>query len=283
MRAGAESGGAVLGAAGGRHRGQPVTGGRQGRVDAVVVGDEEPAAREGRDDQADADQQVRTPARGAGAPDDGRARPALPGALRDQAVENGSDLVRRDRALRARTPSSPSCSRVSASSSESPTSRASSWCDADVRWLRRSVLRAGTGSFASASRVARTSGSSLRSRCQMRAVCRRWAWLQACGRDPGLRVVEPLQLGPVVPGGDVRVADRAARGREVAGEGVREDQQPVAAVGVERVEPLGIGHGADHGTRPPVRARQSRVPESGRPPAWQRRPRPGTPGDDESP
>jgi len=51
-----------------------------------------------------------------------------------------------------------------------------------VRWVSSRVLRWASGSLPSASSVARTSGSRDLSRCQIRAVWRRWAWDQACGR-----------------------------------------------------------------------------------------------------
>ncbi len=92
--------------------------------------------------------------------------------------------------------------------------------------------------------------------------------------DPGLGVVEPLDLGPVVPRGDERVADGTPGRRQVAGERERQHQQPFAALGVVGVELLGIGHGADHGTRrpsaPPI-GRDAPGPPTATPPAWHAR------------
>jgi hypothetical protein len=61
--------------------------------------------------------------------------------------------------------------------------------------------------------------------------------------DPGLRVGHPAHLAPVVPGDDERVAHGGPGGRQVAGEGVRLEQQPGPGVLVERVELVRMDHG----------------------------------------
>ena len=67
----------------------------------------------------------------------------------------------------------------SASARDMPASSAISPRLSEVRWVSSKVLRCPIGSFPSASRVPRASGSRVLSRCQIRAVWRRWAWDQA--------------------------------------------------------------------------------------------------------
>ena len=70
----------------------------------------------------------------------------------------------------------------SASARDMPASRAISPMLSEARWVSSRVFRCASGSFPRASRVARASGSRVLSRCQIRAVWRRWAWDQAYGR-----------------------------------------------------------------------------------------------------
>ena len=164
------------------------------------------------------------------------------------------------------------CSSRSAPARVSPASRAISSRDSVVSWVSSSSRRWAAGSLPRASRVARDLGVDARSRCQRRAVWRRCACAQACGRTHGLGVLEPRDLAPVVPGRDEGVADRGAGRGQVAGEREGLHQQAVARVLVEGVEPLGIGHGCG------PRYEERRGTRAN--PAWQPPDRPRRAGDD---
>ena len=90
-----------------------------------------------------------------------------------------------------------SSSRRSASSNGSPISRARSCAGAAESSASNRALREVTGSLWSASRVARSSGSSLRSRWKIRAVCRRCAWVARGGAPttPGRRAAAASASG----------------------------------------------------------------------------------------
>ena len=244
-------------------------GGLQGGPDAVGVRHREAADDQGGRHQGGARQGMRTPSRGAGAADDGGARPALVGAVLRQPRSIGRISVA------AISRCSTNCTRASsrrrsASSSGRPTSRACSSGEAVDSSARTSALRDRREQRVEGVEGRAELGVELAVAVEDAGGVPPLRVGEHVGPYPRLGVVEPLQLGPAVPGRDEGVADRAARRGQVTGQRERLDEQPVAGLGVEDVELLGIGHGP---LRYAVGPRLRKSPAAARPPAWH----PGSP------
>ncbi len=210
--------------------------------DPVRVHDQETADDQRGRDQCGTRQRVGTPSGGAGAADDRGALPTLVGAVLREPLEGRPDLGGRHPAQLGEL--HPRVQQAALRLLERQPD------------LTRSLLRRRGRELGEQQRLARGDGE-LVERVEGRAQL--GVELAVAVEDPGrvpplrvgehvrayprLRVVEPPQLRPAVPGCDEGVADRAARRGQITGQRERLDEQPITGFGVEDVELLGIGHG----------------------------------------
>ena len=190
----------------------------EGRPDALGVGDRGTAEHQGAHHGDRADGGVRPTAGGAGAPDDGHARPAHVGDVVAQRLEQRPDGRRRHLALHRELGGGQLQPRLGVVLREPDL--AGHVGHRDVGELGEQEHLA-LGDRQLGERVEGRADVGVELAVAVEDPGRVAALRVPPGQrpDPGHRVLEPGHLAPVVPGGHERVAHRAARGRQVAGEG----------------------------------------------------------------
>ena len=212
------------------------------RPDAGRIGDQGAADEDGGDGDADADQGVGTPARGARAAQDRRPRPRDVVGLLAQRVEQRPDVGGRDVTVHGELRGGGLQDALGLGPGQADLAGHVGHADAGELGQQQ---RLALGDRQLAERLER--GARLLVEAPVAVPDPRG--VPALRVRPGVRpgpalgVGQAGDLGPEVPGDDERVADGAARGREVAGECVGLQQQSRPRLLVEGIEVVGSVHG----------------------------------------
>ena len=190
----------------------------EGRPDALGVGDRGTAEHQGAHHGDRADGGVRPTAGGAGAPDDGHPRPAHVGDVVAQRLEQRPDGRRRHLALHRELGGGQLQPGLGVVLREPDLAGHVGHRDVGELGEQQDLA---LGDRQLGERVERGADVGVELAVAVEDPGRVAALRVPPGQrpDPGLGVLEPGHLAPVVPGGHERVAHSAARGRQVAGQG----------------------------------------------------------------